>query len=158
MEDALQQILEAWQTNNRINLLLIDKISGAGMKSSLSQRGGRNVLRQFTHLHNIRVWHLQKRAKDLAQGLHTFETHEEPDKKTLKAHLESSAQALATYFEQVISGQIKRSCFKKGVVPYLGYFISHESHHRGSILLTLKQSGHKLANADAYSIWAWDRI
>ena len=28
----------------------------------------------------------------------------------------------------------------------LGYFISHESHHRGNILLTLKQSGEKIAD------------
>jgi uncharacterized damage-inducible protein DinB len=43
-------------------------------------------------------------------------------------------------------------------VPYLGYFIAHESHHRGSILLTLKQSGHPVDKKTAYAIWDWDRI
>ncbi|HSR52775.1 MAG TPA: DinB family protein [Acidobacteriota bacterium] len=158
METVLEQILEAWHTNNRINLFLIDKISDEGMQCTLSTRGGRNVVRQFTHVHNLRVWHLEKRAEDLAEKLHKFETQDEPDKKTLKQHLESSAQAIETYFRQVAEGEVKRSCFKKGVIPYLGYFISHESHHRGSILLTLKQSGHKLSQADSYAIWNWDRI
>jgi hypothetical protein len=70
----LDDLLEAWRTNNRINLFLIDHISVAGMKSTLSKRGGRDVARQFAHMHNVRVWHLEKRAKDLADGLTVFET------------------------------------------------------------------------------------
>lgn len=158
MEDVLEQVLEAWHTNNRINLFLIDKISDEGMKCTLSARGGRNVVRQFTHLHNLRVWHLEKRAKDLAKGLHKFDTHDEPGKGTLKDHMNASAKAIETYFREVVGGEKKRACFKKGAIPYLGYFISHESHHRGSILLTLKQSGHRLSQADGYAIWNWDRI
>ena len=36
-----QQLLEARYTNDRINVYLIDHISAAGMKCSLSKRGGR---------------------------------------------------------------------------------------------------------------------
>jgi hypothetical protein len=36
-------LLEAWRTNNRISLHLIDRISDAGMQSTLSKRGGRVV-------------------------------------------------------------------------------------------------------------------
>ena len=39
----------------------------------------------------------------------------------------------------------------------LAYFVAHESHHRGSILLTLKQSGHAVARDVAYGIWDQDR-
>lgn len=65
----LDELLEAWRTNNRINLFLIDRISDEGMRCTLSKRGGRNVARQFAHLHNVRVWHLEGRARDLATGL-----------------------------------------------------------------------------------------
>ena len=64
----LEELLEAWPTNNRINLYLVDHISDEGMKSTLSKHGGRDVARQFAHMHNVRVWHLEKRAKDLAAG------------------------------------------------------------------------------------------
>ena len=37
-------------------------------------------------------------------------------------------------------------------------FIAHESHHRGSILLTLKQSGHKVSQEVAYGIWEWKTL
>lgn len=36
------------------------------MRGTLSKRGGRDVARQFTHLHN---GHLEKRAKDLSEEL-----------------------------------------------------------------------------------------
>jgi len=155
---VLDELLEAWRTNQRINLYLIDHISGAGMKCTLSERGGRDVARQFAHMHNVRVWHLEKRAKDLAQGLAKFETKVTPTKPQLKKALSSSSAAVETYLAGVLAGEPKRRGFKKGVFTTLGYFIAHESHHRGNILLTLKQCGHKLDQREQYAIWGWDQM
>ena len=85
MKEALPQLLEAWRTNNRINLYLIDAIDKEGMQCTLSKRGGRNVVRQFAHIHNNRFWQLEKRAKDLADGLHKYATNEEPTRAFLKS-------------------------------------------------------------------------
>ena len=41
-DEVLGELLQAWRTNNRINFFLIDRISEAGMKCSLSKRGGRD--------------------------------------------------------------------------------------------------------------------
>jgi uncharacterized damage-inducible protein DinB len=153
-----EQLLETWRTNNRINLFLIDRISDDGMKCTLSRRGGRNVVRQFAHLHNVRVWHLEVRAKDLAKGLYKFDTHEEPDKERLKECLSASAKRIEDFLERCVSGVGKCRSSKKGVIATLGYFISHESHHRGSILLTLKERGHRLDQQAQYAIWDWDKM
>jgi uncharacterized damage-inducible protein DinB len=155
--DFLEQILDSWYTNNRINLLLIDHISDEGMACTLSRRGGRSVSRQFAHLHTNRVWHMQKRAPHLADDLHVFETHEEPDRRVLSERLEYSTDVLADYFRLAVSGDRRIRCLKKGPVAYLSYFIAHESHHRGNILLTLKQSGHAVHKDARYAIWDWDR-
>lgn len=156
------ELLEAWRTNNRINLFLLDHISAAGLKCTLSQRGGREVARQFAHVHDVRVYHLEKRAKDLAKGLTKFQSKSAdkviPKKSELKKALTASSAAIETFLGDVLEGAPKRRGFKKGIFTTLGYFIAHESHHRGSILLTLKQSGHKLDNKTAYAIWAWDQI
>ena len=71
-----EEIVEAWRTNNRINLFLIDEISAAGMKCTLSKRGGREVARQFAHLHDVRIYQLEKRARDLSEGLVAFQSKE----------------------------------------------------------------------------------
>lgn len=158
MEKALEQLIETWRTNNRILLFLIDHISDEGMKCTLSKRGGRNVVRQFAHLHNVRVWHLENRARDLAKDLHVFETHEEPGKERLKACLLASGARIETFIAESAAGRAKRRPSKKGIIATVGYFIAHESHHRGSILLTLKQCGHKLDQQTQYAIWDWDKM
>lgn len=157
-QELVSQLLEAWHTNNRINLFLVDKIDDEGMKCTLSKRGGRNVVRQLAHLHNVRVWHLENRGRDLSKGLKLFETADEPDKETLKQALEASATAVATFFTRAVTGEGKARAMKKGVVAHLAYFVAHESHHRGNILLTLKQCGHKIAQDAAFAIWDWDKI
>jgi uncharacterized damage-inducible protein DinB len=154
----LDGILEAWRTNNRITLFLIEKISEEGMACTLSRRGGRDVCRQLAHMHNVRVWHLEKRATHLAKGLKSFQTHERPDKAALRAAFSASGAAVESFLAGLVSGEKKVRGSRKGVHTTLAYFVAHESHHRGSILLTLKECGFKLAQADAYAIWDWDRI
>ncbi len=161
MEDALGQLLEAWRTNNRITYLLIERISDEGMLSTLSKRGGRSVALQFAHLHNVRVWQLEKRAPDLAAGLYKFPAKEQPERAALLENLRESEARVAEFFEQCVAADPdgpKRRGFKKGVIAHLAYFVSHESHHRGNILLTLKQSGHNPDKKTRYAIWDWDRI
>ncbi len=128
------------------------------MKSTLSKRGGRDVAAQFAHMHNNRVWQLEKRAKDLAKGLVIFPTKTSPSKAALKKALKSSTNAIGRFMQDIVDGKPKRRGFKKGLPTTFAYFVAHESHHRGSILLTLKECGHKLDNAASYGIWDWDRI
>ncbi len=154
----LEEMLEAWRTNNRINLFLIDEISPAGMECTLSRRGGRGVAGQFAHMHNVRVWHLEKRARQLAAGLKVFETKVQPSKRDLRKALVASGEAVGRFMTDLMQDKPKRRGFKKGVASTLAYFVAHESHHRGNILLTLKESGQKLAQPKAYKIWDWDRI
>lgn len=73
----MEDLLEAWRTNNRINLYPIDRISDAGLGCTLSARGGRGAAGQFAHMHNNRVWQLEKRAVDLTAHLDTFGSREE---------------------------------------------------------------------------------
>ena len=157
--DTLEaQLLEAWQANNRINLLLIDEISEKGLRCTLSTRGGRDVARQLAHLHNVRVDHLKNRAKELSEGLTKFESKVSPTRAQLKKAFKQSGKKVETFLADVLQGRPKRRGFKRGIFTSLSYFIAHESHHRGSILLTLKQSGHKLDQDTSYGIWAWDNI
>ena len=156
-EGMADDILEAWRTNNRINLLLLEHISAEGLRCTLSKRGGRDVARQFAHLHNVRIWHLEKRAKDLAEGLETFPSKDSPSREGLVTALTTSGEAVGAFLADVLAGESGRRGFKKGIFTTLSYFVAHESHHRGSILLTLKQCGHKVDKDIAYKIWDWDR-
>ncbi len=152
------ELVEAWRTNCRINSLLIDRITDAGMLCTLSKRGGRGVAGEFAHMHNVRVWHLQKRAKDLAEELLIFETKAVPAKAQLKKALKASEKGIEALLVGALNGEAKRRGFKKGIFTTLSYFVAHEAHHRGRILLTLKVSGQTLDKKTQMAIWGWDQI
>ncbi len=154
----IEELLEAWRINNRVNLRLIESIGDAGMRCTLSKRGGRNVVRQFTHLHYVRVFQLTRRAKALAKGACHFATHDEPDQSTLMAALHDSSQRIEKWIRLAHEGVPGIRTQKRGLVPTVAYLIAHESHHRGSVLLTLKQSGHPVDKSIRDGIWDWNKI
>jgi len=152
------QIIETWRIHNRVNLMLLDAISDEGLHSTLSTRGGGTPARQFTHLHNLRLLKLEKFSKQLRSGLTRIDKDEKIDKALLKKRLSESGEAMAKCIEQAVDEGGKVKGFKRGLIPMLGYMISHESHHRGNIMLTLKQCGHKIPKDISYGIWAWNQI
>jgi len=153
----MEGLVEAWNTNSRITLFLFDRVDDEGMTCTLSKRGGRDVARQFAHIHDVRVYHLEKRAKDLADGLPVFRSKEHPDRVAVREALAASGEAVKTFLAGLAAGEKGRKGFKKGLATTLAYFVAHESHHRGSILLTLKTCGHPVDRETAYAIWDWDR-
>ena len=106
----LDELLEAWRTNHRITLYLIDHISDDGMISTLSKHGGRNVAGQLAHMHNVRVWSLENRAKHLANGLTTFESKTSPGKRLsprvllVKLIIMSLRESLMLFLKGVLKG------------------------------------------------------
>ena len=89
----------------------------------------------------------------LLTGLTKIEK-EHISKSSLQSELALSGQAISTLFKKASAdGKIKG--FKPHATTFLGYLISHESHHRGQIMLSLKQSGHPVDKKIQFGIWEW---
>jgi len=155
----LEQLVETWQINHRVTLKLLDALSDEALKATLSTRGGRNVARQLAHLHEVRTGYAEITSKtNRTTKLPHFAKGESPSKPELRSALEASAKGIETSIREGWANDGKLTGFKRGVIPMVGYLIAHESHHRGSILLTLKQTGHKLSEDLKWGLWDWNKL
>ncbi|MGZ8549328.1 MAG: DinB family protein [Chitinophagaceae bacterium] len=152
-----EQLLETWTINQRMNLFLINNTTDSGMQKWLNPRGGRSVFQQWIHLHNVRIQWLEIGAKDISFKYTVLASNIKVDKKALIRALEDSAEGITLLLSRSWDNGGKVKGFKTGVIPLLGYFISHESHHRGNILLTLKQLGEKIPDEVKWGLWEWGK-
>ena len=148
------QLIETWQIHDRINLYMLDAIADDAL-SSYSASKGRDIAQQFAHLHNVRLMWLKSSAPDLLKNLSKIEKDQAHDKKLLRKSLTDSGKAIADLLRQSLANGGKVKGFKPHAAGFVGYLISHESHHRGQIVLGLKQAGKPLDKKIAYGIWEW---
>ena len=148
------QLLETWAIHDRINLYLLDAIDPQSLGSHSASKG-RSVGEQIAHLHNVRLMWLKSAAPELLKGLNKIESEQANDKKLLAKSLTESGKAIGALLEQSLEAGGKVKGFKPHVTAFLGYLISHESHHRGQIALTLKQAGKPLDKKISYGLWEW---
>ena len=64
-----EQLLEAWGTHKKMNYLLMNNITDAGMQKKFSSRGGRTVYLQLVHIHNVQMQRLEICAKTFLKNI-----------------------------------------------------------------------------------------
>jgi uncharacterized damage-inducible protein DinB len=151
---AENPLLETWAIHDRINRYLLDAVP-PGALDALSASQGRTVGGQFAHIHNVRLMWLRSAAPELLDGLAKIEKADSTATTTLRDGLSGSGAAIATLLGNALAGHGRIRGFKPHAVAFLGYLVAHESHHRGQIVLSLKQSGHPLDRKVLFGLWEW---
>ena len=147
------QLLETWRIHNRINLYLLESIPDEALEAVAASKG-RNVAEQFAHIHKVRLMWLKASAPESVEGSIELPKGDPLDKPLLSRALTHSAEQIETMLlEGLRMNRIKN--FKPHPTAFLGYIISHESHHRGQIMMTLKEAGFPADKKTGYGIWEW---
>ncbi len=148
----MNDLIDTWQIHNRINNYLLAAITDEALLLAMGR--GRNAAEQFAHMHNVRLMWLKASAPELFATQTKIEKGESLSRELLTQRLKESGDAVAAMLEAALAaGKLKG--FKPHPAAFLGYMISHESHHRGQITQSLKHAGYKIDTKVLYGLWEW---
>ena len=147
------QLIETWHINNRVNLYLLKAIDEKWLLD-LPLSKGRSVGEQFGHIHNVRLMWIKEGNESLLNGLDKIERGEPISKKEVMGHLLKSAEAIEKLLMTSLKdGKMKG--FKPHPIAFFGYLLAHEAHHRGQIMVSLKENNHLSNKSLGFALWQW---
>jgi uncharacterized damage-inducible protein DinB len=152
--DLAAQLLETWAIHDRLHRYLLDSLEPAQLAAKAGGKG-RSVGAQLAHVHNVRLMWLKSAAPELLAGLEKLEEPSRAEKAVLASALEASGRAIGSLLERALAEGGKVKGFKPHAAAFVGYLVSHESHHRGQIALQLKLAEAPLSKKVGFGLWEW---
>jgi uncharacterized damage-inducible protein DinB len=161
--DLAASILGAWRTNNRITMQLIERLPAALWEVAVPDVPRRTIRVIAAHLHNSRCSWLRTLGRE--HGIPTparVDRHRATPRQVVTA-LERSGAGMEALLELGLDsggdippsrGYVWRN-LSLDVGHVLTYFVGHEAHHRGQIVMVARQTGHRLPNTTTNALWWW---
>ena len=149
----MENLIDTWRINQEMNLSLVLDIKEESF-SDISTAKGRTIGEQLAHIHNVRLMWLKVASPELLPSQKKFEKETPFSKRELMKEMEKSSEAVISLLKDgFTTGRIKG--FKPHPEAFLGYMIAHEAHHRGQIILILKENGHIPGKKTLFGLWEW---
>jgi uncharacterized damage-inducible protein DinB len=156
-------VLSAWRTNNRVTMQLIASLPAALLNAPIPNIQRRTVRTIVAHLHNSRCSWLKTLGSEHGIAVPDRVDRSLITKRRLVAALKQSSAGMEKLLKLGLDrgGTIPPS---KGYVwrnlsldvgHVLTYFVGHEAHHRGQIVMLARQTGHKLPVNVVGALWWW---
>jgi len=145
-------LLNAFNTNDRINHYLIDNLPPAAWRAKPPGEKGRTIAGIIAHMHNVRVmWLKASKADEIPEQLDRAKV---TPTQAMRG-LEHSRHALSVIISRALQkdGRIKN--FRPDVAGFIAYLIAHDAHHRGQIAMLARQVGHPLPQKAIFGMWEW---
>lgn len=158
-------ILAAWRTNSRVTAYLVEHLPAELWGASVPGEPRRTVRMIAGHLHNARCMWLKTLGQEHGIAVPASVDRRTVGRRELLAALKRSSKGIEALLELGLAagGHVPPS--KAYVwrnlpldVPHvLAYFVAHEGHHRGQIVMLARQLGHRLPNDISAGLWQWTK-
>jgi uncharacterized damage-inducible protein DinB len=163
--DLRDTIFNTWRTNNRLTVFLIEHLSPGLWVAAVPGAPRRTIRMIAGHVHNARCrW-----IKTLGQELGIPVPHSVDRRRVGRQEL---VQALHRSSRGILR-LLTLGCERGGTIPaastyiwrnlpldvghVLGYFVAHEAHHRGQIVLVARALDDRLPAAVTDGLWQWTK-
>jgi uncharacterized damage-inducible protein DinB len=161
--DLRATLVAAWRTNNRVNIDLVQHLPAALWNAAVPGAPQRTVRMIAAHLHNARCRWVKTLGREHGILAPLRVDHRRVARRQLVAALRRSGDGIEALLELGLAsdGHVPPS---KGYVwrnlsldvgHVLTYFVAHEAHHRGQIVMLARQTGHRLPGAITTGLWQW---
>lgn len=160
--DLRASLLAAWRTSNRVTCELIENLPEELWDAAIPGVPRKRVCAIAAHLHNARCGWIRTLGRE-----HGVKAPEQVDRnrvtqRQVLAALKRSSTAMEALFKLgLYTGELppSRGYVWRNLSLDLGhvvtYFVAHEAHHRGQIVMLARQMGHRLPSAVQGRLWGW---
>jgi uncharacterized damage-inducible protein DinB len=156
-------LLTSWRTNNRVTAYLVEHLPASLWDAQVPGAPRRTIRMIAGHLHNCRCSWLKTLGREHGIAVPPSVDRHKVTRRALVAALGRSGRGIEALLELGIAsgGHVPPS--KTYVwrnlpldVPHvLTYFVAHEGHHRGQIVMLARQLGHRLPAEVSDGLWQW---
>lgn len=163
--DQQDKLLAAWRTSNRVTIFLIEHLPQDLWEATVPGAPRRTVRMIAGHIHNARCMWIKTLGKEFGIEVpRAVNRHKIGPKELIRALGYSSRgiiSLLALGFDR--GGTIPASSsytwrnLPLDVAHVLTYFVAHEGHHRGQIVMLARQLGHRLPVEVTGGLWHWSK-
>jgi uncharacterized damage-inducible protein DinB len=154
--------IAAWRTNNRVTTELIEQLPRE-LWNVRAEGTTRTVRAIAAHLHNARCMWIKTLGREHGIATPARVDHHRVTARQLVVALKKSSAGMESLLELGLAngGELPPS---KGyvwrnlaldVAHVLTYFVGHEAHHRGQIVMIARQTGHRLPRTATARLWWW---
>lgn len=166
MPDLRDAILSAWRTSNLATIFLVEHLPSELWGARVPGAPRRTVRMIAGHIHNARCMWIKMVGKE-----HGIPVPESVDRRKVSRRELVSALRRSS---RGIDGLLRLACDRGGSIPtpstyvwrnlpldvghVLAYFVAHEGHHRGQIVMLARQLGHRLPVSTTSGLWQWTRF
>ena len=156
-------LLAAWCTNNRVTTNFIKSLPPELWEVVVPGAPRRTVRAIAAHLHNARCMWLKTLGREHDIVAPPRVDHHRVTQRQLVAALKRSSAGMDELLRLGLAaggvvppstGYVWRN-LSLDVAHVLTYFIAHEAHHRGQIVMVARQTGHRLPRPTIEGLWQW---
>ena len=163
--DLQAKLLTSWRTNCQVTAYLVEHLPGQLWSASLPAAPQRTVRMVVAHLHNARSWWLRTLGQEHGIVAPALVDRRKVTRRELLSALRRSGRGIEALLELgfVNGGRVPPSKsyvwrnLPLDVGHVLTYFVAHEGHHRGQIVLLARELGHPFPREVLGGLWQWNR-